>query len=418
MAAGAGLHPRHLRPCGRCASAPASLVASGRRLVVSATATTDRPDERRGWWARLCDQVLGREIQVAVVDVLDTSVSFAELVWAHYQRQQEVYAGETDGPWEQIYRERLTRFKREHGDIRKDYWCRYQASGVALTARRRPRRPRTLWRHDEILRLHSVTDWRTAAIPEITTALHRWQTLAIKASEILRDSTEHIVLEQIFEGMTRLLAAADQPDATMPSDLATDKSHPSEQQDLSAVLTPDKEQLLQVQNHYSRAGENSARIVYFKGMIIGAGLCGIAIAFAVLALWGVHGWHPHRAATQELFASVAMGAAGAIVSVMGRMASPNGFNLDFEVGRKSVRRLGSLRPWIGATFALAIYLALKSSLLQVGQVAKPDIYFYATIAFLAGFSERRAKVLLEGVSGDLGSGGTEPTHLPARAKSQ
>jgi hypothetical protein len=108
-----------------------------------------------------------------------------------------------------------------------------------------------------------------------------------------------------------------------------------------------------------------------------------------------------------------MGAAGAIVSVMGRMASPNGFNLDFEVGRKSVRRLGSLRPWIGATFALAIYLALKSSLLQVGQVAKPDIYFYATIAFLAGFSERRAKVLLEGVSGDLGAGGTEPTQLSA-----
>jgi hypothetical protein len=103
-----------------------------------------------------------------------------------------------------------------------------------------------------------------------------------------------------------------------------------------------------------------------------------------------------------------MGAAGAIVSVMTRMASTNGFNLDFEVGRKSVRRLGSLRPWIGATLALAIYLALKSDLLEFGAVKKPGIYFYATVAFLAGFSERRAKVLLDGVGGGIETAGREP----------
>jgi hypothetical protein len=98
---------------------------------------------------------------------------------------------------------------------------------------------------------------------------------------------------------------------------------------------------------------------------------------------------------------------------MGRMASANGFNLDYEVGRKSVRRLGSLRPWIGATFALAIYLALKSSLLEIGQVKNPDIYFYATIAFVAGFSERRAKVLLDGIGGGVGASASDPT--PAAA---
>jgi len=368
--------------------------------------------ERRGWWSRRWDAVRGREIEVAAEDEVDTSVSFAELVWAHHQRQQELYADVVDGRWEEIYRRRLKRFKQDHGDIHKAYWCRYQASGVALTVQSLPRRPGALWRRDEIVRLHSVTDWRTAAVPEITTALHRWQTLAIKASEILRDSTEHIVLEQIFEGITRLLAAVDYPDRAALAKQQTEQSSTAGTDtatgpDLSLVLAQDKDQLQQVQTYYKRAGENSARIVYFRGMIRGAFLCAVTIGIAALILWRLGSSHPQRA-TRELFASVAMGATGAIVSVMTRMAATSGFNLDFEVGRKSVRRLGSLRPWIGATFALAIYLALKSSLLQLGEVKRPDIYFYATIAFLAGFSERRAKVLLDGVGG-IGPRAPEPT---------
>src|SRR5262245_66357343 len=103
--------------------------ASG--LAVAATAT-DRREEGRGWRPRVLDRLLGRESDLPPVDEPDTSVSFAELVWAHYQRQKEVYVGEIDGRWEGIYRARLARFKREHGEIRKEYWCRYQASGVVL----------------------------------------------------------------------------------------------------------------------------------------------------------------------------------------------------------------------------------------------------------------------------------------------
>jgi hypothetical protein len=93
---------------------------------------------------------------------------------------------------------------------------------------------------------------------------------------------------------------------------------------------------------------------------------------------------------------------------MTRMATANGFNVDFEVGRKSVRRLGSLRPWIGATLALAIYLALKSNLIAADVVKDRGIYFFATIAFIAGFSERRAKILLDGVGAGIAPG-KEPT---------
>src|SRR5207248_1280002 len=183
--------------------------------------------------------VLGREAAAAEAEEVDTSVSFAELVWAHYQRQEEVYAGTIEGgPWEAEYRRRLKRFKEEHGEIRKDYWCRYQASGVALTAKRLRPRPARLWRRDEVLRLHSVTDWRTAAVPEVTVALHAWQTLAIKASEILRDATEHVVLEQIFEGVTSLLAAVDvETSAARPTEAAAKAAAKK----LKVVLAKDKE---------------------------------------------------------------------------------------------------------------------------------------------------------------------------------
>lgn len=79
------------------------------------------------------------------------------------------------------------------------------------------------------------------------------------------------------------------------------------------------------------------------------------------------------------------------------------------VGRKSMRYLGALRPWIGAMFALAVYVAFKSNLVDLLPDVPHDIYFYATVGFLSGFSERRAKVLLDstGVGSDA-----EPATAP------
>jgi len=118
----------------------------------------------------------------------------------------------------------------------------------------------------------------------------------------------------------------------------------------------------------------------------------------------VHFGHWHAPATQALLISIAMGGVGAIISVMSRMAGKGAFSVDHEVGRKMVRRLGSLRPFIGATFAVAIYFGFASKLFQLGSQPQ-TIYFYAIVAFLAGFSERWAKVLLDSV----GTGGGHPT---------
>jgi hypothetical protein len=340
--------------------------------------------------------------EVADAERADDSVSFAELVWAHHKRQQELERLELEGgqlgqalggPWEQEYRRRLAVFKREHGDIVEAWWCRYEASGTALTEKRERRR---LQPDDRIFRLHSVTDWRTARAPKIASALHECETLAIRASEILRGATEKVALHRLFAATSRLLAFVDkQGKNPMPAGKEMDR-----------VLAHHRNELRAIESYYERAGENAARIVYFQGMALGAIALGVPLAVGAMVGWFADGLGVvdlHETRVQYLAVCITMGALGAIVSVMTRMASPGSFNTDFEVGRKPVRRLGFLRPFIGATFALVLYLAVRSNLLELGNVAKPGIYFFATVSFLAGFSERRAKVLLGNVAGGVGT---------------
>ena len=125
---------------------------------------------------------------------------------------------------------------------------------------------------------------------------------------------------------------------------------------------------------------------------------------------------------QTFVASYAAGAVGAVVSVLSRMgATPGpgrgqGFTIDFEVGRKSVRRLGALRPLTGAVFALALYFALQSNLLSIPIPKSPSqVYFYLVVGFLAGFSERVTKVLLTTTAEKVlpGSGETSGAGAPA-----
>jgi hypothetical protein len=52
------------------------------------------------------------------------------------------------------------------------------------------------------------------------------------------------------------------------------------------------------------------------------------------------------------------------------------------------------RPFVGAAFAVAIFLLLKSGLVDLGQ--DDTVYFYAAVGFLAGFSERWARVIVGG----------------------
>lgn len=315
----------------------------------------------------------------------DETVSFAELVWAHFKRQEEVFSNKRGGEWEQEYRRRLALFKKEHGEIVDVYWCRYEASGIALTELGPGR----------IQRLHTATDWRTARHPAVATALYECQTLANKVSEVLRHPAERIALHWLFTATARLLAFVDRKKQTAISRRLSAN-------DTKRLLSSHREELRQIEKYYERAGENSARIVYFGGMIRGA----LLLAVAGVLAWALGLVESQATDYRVAFTTLVMGAAGAMLSVTTRMSS-GGFNLDFEVGRKSVRLLGTLRPFIGAAFAFVLYLAIEGGLVQLGIDKEPSLAFYATISFLAGFSERRAKVLLDSAASAAGWGAAD-----------
>src|SRR5215204_2293685 len=108
--------------------------------------------------------------------------------------QHEVVRGVQKGKWEEEYRRRLCQFEIDHGDLFDAYWCRYEASGVALTHKVLPRKPRNFFRGDAIMRLHTATDWRTENAPTIAALLHEWEIVGIRAGEVLRETSEKIAL--------------------------------------------------------------------------------------------------------------------------------------------------------------------------------------------------------------------------------
>jgi hypothetical protein len=81
------------------------------------------------------------------------------------------------------------------------------------------------------------------------------------------------------------------------------------------------------------------------------------------------------------------------------MASLTGkFDLDHEVGRKSVRWLGVYRPLVGGIFGVATFLVLSSGILQTESPgAGKDFAYYGTLALFSGFFERFMKLAPGGV---------------------
>jgi hypothetical protein len=167
-------------------------------------------------------------------------------------------------------------------------------------------------------------------------------------------------------------------------------------------------ELGQVEAYYDRAGEKTGRLIYFWGMMLGlAALAALAVVgSAVYSIFGT--FHLRDADTQLFFVCYTMGAVGALVSVMNRMAGGGNFVIDYEVGRPVLRRVGSFRPILGAIFAVVLYFSLRGGLIQIETgTSEHTGFFYGALAFVAGFSERRAKILMGGASRVLGDGAEE-----------
>jgi hypothetical protein len=316
--------------------------------------------------------------------------SFPDLVWAHFEwDSQRRHDHQVDPQVEERYRRTLAAFEQEYGEIVNAYWSQSDASAVAVTVK-----PLGPFRYDE-MRFHRVTDWVTRSVPAIPDALNRCETLAMKAQEVLRGTSEQITIQWLYSVASHLLGFIERSDGK-----------PHEGQARQAAKAAEAE-LVKLEAYYDLAGMKTGRIVYTGGMIFGViGLVAIAILSAVV-LWIFGAYDSHSRDIQTFFACYAAGALGAIVSVMSRMASArNEWVVDYEVGRPALRFLGGFRPFVGAIFGLALYFTVKAGILQIEpNKAGTPFYWYTSLAFLAGFSERFTKVLGDSADRLLPGGG-------------
>ena len=303
------------------------------------------------------------------------SVSFPELVWMHHLRQQELKNGRREpysGPAEHRYREFVRRFEAEHGRIVDAYWCTTEASGVALTVRRRP------WILPDTVRLHWATDWATKDQPTLMQLLYRCEALAVRVHEVLRDTSQRLAMQSLFTVISYLLGFGE-------TGRAKDKDA------VAAVDRSTRQELKAIESYYHRAAVRSGQIVYVGGMLLGMVPLALLIVLALVLRLA----DSHNTAVRIGLVCFAAGGVGALMSVMSRMTG-NRVRVDWEFGKDTLRTLGALRPFVGGVFGLATYFALKSGIVALEVGNSKTSYFYVLFAFVAGFSERFAQDMLLG----------------------
>jgi len=305
------------------------------------------------------------------------AISFAELVRAHDRWEREVAGrpGEREDGRDE-YHTRLEQFEASEGDILGAYWCTTASSAVALTVKRK----RLRREHPHI---HRVSDW---VVPEngepIAELLHHCDTLAIRAGEVLRGTAVRIIMQWIFAIESDLLGFIERSSGVL---------RPS---DVKAFYGRVRNELLQVEHYYDQAGNKSARLRFFSGMLYGVVALAAIGAGSGLLVWSSGVLDADAVTRRTIFICLAAGGIGAVVSVLTRMASQDRFRLDYEVGRTTSVLLGSFRPLLGGVFGVLIYALMRSKILQITPpTGSQAYYFYAVIAFLAGFNERWAHVM-------------------------
>ncbi|HKG43297.1 MAG TPA: hypothetical protein VKB10_03510 [Gaiellaceae bacterium] len=304
------------------------------------------------------------------------SVSFPELVWVHYLRQEELKKrghDAYDGPAEQRYRRYLRWFEQEHGRIVDSYWCVNDASGVALTVRRRP------LMFPDVVRLHWATDWTTKDKPKLMNVLYRAEAIAVRVHEVLRDTSQRLAMQSLFTVFSHVLGFSE-----------TERAH--NDRAITELERSARAELKGIESYYQRAAVRSGQIVYVGGMLLGALPLVLLVALAFLLKLA----DPSDAAVRTGLFCFAAGGLGALISVMSRMTSSR-VRVDWEFGKDTLRTLGALRPFVGGIFGLMTFFALKSGVVALDIVnSSKSTYFYILFAFAAGFSERLAQDMLLG----------------------
>lgn len=313
---------------------------------------------------------------------------FAELVWAHYCYERARSRRRPDPDelqrLERAFHERLDSFQQTVGKLEHAYWSTKEASAVAMTVQEErtdhphwARLAPNLLEHDQRIELHRLSDWATRETPYVAELLQECDLLAIRVAEVLRGTPERIAMRSLLGVQAHLLGFVERGTANA---------------DEKAFAKTQRDELAAIESYYHRAASRAGRLVYVSGMLLGLVPVALLSIAAGLLLWSMGLWDRQL---ELVLLSAGAGAIGAFVSAISRMGKPEKgrFNVDFELGRPLIRRLGLFRPFLGAIAGVALCFLLASGVAQVELTGDQEVAYYGLFAFLAGFSERFATVM-------------------------
>ena len=215
--------------------------------------------------------------------------------------------------------------------------------------------------------------------PDIEAAVWEARTYYLDADQCRSRLRFNSIVRNIFLIIASLLDLADKE-----ARRECDAKH------IKQTLPRINDELKQVGTEIKLALSVEARHQYLLGMFLGAV---ILVAVVIVIRWVVV---PNLAPKVHIdnlgLETVIAGGLGAVLSVMTRITA-NNLSVDPTTGTGLVRLAGGFRPLIGGIFAFAVYAFVKGGLLpiEVTVTGTGEIYFFLSVAFLAGFSERLAQ---------------------------
>jgi hypothetical protein len=279
----------------------------------------------------------------------------------------------------------LSAFYRRHGHIEQYILCNHTQAAAALTDRDEIwfKLPRENHDHHEFCKL----------------MMHCYMVYAEARRTLANDRVERgMCVSVLFTVFSYLVNAVDLEEQGLadPSRIGRRNrgSVPK-----SPLLKMAEDMLHHAETYYRRVAQQLAKRRYLLGVVFGTLILGLVIVLLVVG-WGLD-WTDALpdlpdAHTSALLVSIAAGGIGAAVSVMTRMTSGK-LSLDYRAPRWLLLSLGAFRVAIGATFGIVLFLLLQGNILPIPD-PEPNteewIFFFAALAFLAGFSERLAQDML------------------------
>jgi hypothetical protein len=185
------------------------------------------------------------------------------------------------------------------------------------------------------------------------------------------------------------------------SGLRPPDGRPASSQEYLADIDQLRREFEAVHDTYSRSALERGRMVYVTAAALGTAAilvtAGIAVAISGFANAGI--WP----------GVIAGGALGALLSVLERLTRGS-LEIQFESGLAALALSGASRPVVGSLSGMALYMLVKGSivlpLIKAG-TENDQGFFFAAVAFLAGFSERLLKDVLGNPATSVGEGSQE-----------